>query len=456
MRRLRREQAGFTIIEVLVAILILAIAAMTTFTLLSQATRNAARAKAGQVALEVAEQEMEYLRSLENSQLGLTGSPSPATSESNPSFRVNPSEGTFALTRQPIGNYRTLVIGGTVSPGPTPFTSGDVSGKVYRYIVWRNDESCSETKCPGKHDYKQIVVAVRPDKLASEASERGYVEVQSKFVDPTKNAEDDPPLGPGESPISAQQFFLTDTPCSPTGTTVREEIVGDHALHNTLGVCSNGLKLNSKEKGAPDALLLGSPPDPAPEDENNPPLYDYDTSLEPTPDTDKGLQILKDETAGCNYTPTGTTNPAQQMHRWVTDPMKENFVMNEKATLEFYTRTINDALYNGKLCVYLFKRQESGSTVTDTRLKNLNGGTLYWTYTPESGEFWPRFEWKKVRLTMFFAESPETVLKNERLGVALSVERNGTPQAEAIPVMYDHPRYPTRIEVETTTPIGAG
>jgi len=36
--------------------------------------------------------------------------------------------------------------------------------------------------------------------------------------------------------------------------------------------------------------------------------------------------------------------------------------------------------------------------------------------------------------------------------VALSVERNGTP-ADAIPILYDHPTYPTRIEVDTSTPI---
>jgi prepilin-type N-terminal cleavage/methylation domain-containing protein len=455
MARLRSDEGGFTLVEVMVAVLILAMGSMATLALLTEATRNAQRAKAGQIALEVAEQEMEYLRSLKNSKLALKASPAPSTNELNPNFRA--TEGKFALTRQPIGNYRNLVIdeSGTVSPGPTPFTSGDVSGKIYRYVVWRNDESCSETKCPGRRDYKQIVVAVKPDKFSNEASERGYVEVQSNFIDPTKNAEDDPKPGPGGSIVSAQQFFLTDTPCAATGSTLRGEILGDHALHNTLGTCSNGLKLNTKEQGAPDALVLGSPPDPAPEDDSNPALYDYDTSLEPTPDTDKGLQVLKDDTAGCNYTPTGTTNPAQQVHRWVTDPMQADFVMNEKATLEFYTRTINDALYNGKLCVYLFKRP-AGSSPTDIRLKNLNGGTEYWTYTPESGEFWPRFEWKKVRLTMFFSESSPTILKGERLGLAVSVERNGTPQAEAIPIMYDHPRYPSRIEVDTTTPVNGG
>ena len=36
--------------------------------------------------------------------------------------------------------------------------------------------------------------------------------------------------------------------------------------------------------------------------------------------------------------------------------------------------------------------------------------------------------------------------------MALSVDRGNTP-ADAIPIMYDHPNYPTRIEVDTKTPI---
>ena len=54
MPRRCHNESGFTLTEVLVAILILAIGAMTTFSLLSTATRNAQRAKASQVALEYA------------------------------------------------------------------------------------------------------------------------------------------------------------------------------------------------------------------------------------------------------------------------------------------------------------------------------------------------------------------------------------------------------------------
>jgi prepilin-type N-terminal cleavage/methylation domain-containing protein len=465
MSRCRQSEAGFTIIEVLVAILIVSIAAMTTFTLMSAAARNSQRAEASQVALDYAEQELELLRSMEDKTLALTASPSTSANPNSPNSRVN--NGTFAISRQPLGNYRNLVVnggslyggghvtGGTVNPGPTKFTSGDVSGRVYRYIVWRNDEKCSEANCPGKQDYKQIVVAVRLDTPPNQAAERGYVEVQSNFVSPTDNKENDPLAGANGKVVTAQQFFLTDTPCAASGATSRIEPTANHLLHNTLGTCASGLQTGTT-KGAPDALLLGSPPDPDPADINNPLKYDYanDSYLDTSPDAGVGVQIRKDDTNGCHYTPTGTTNPESQVHRWVTDPMSENFVLEGKVTLEVFTQSINKAQSSGKLCIYLFKRHEVGSppVATDTMLTDSLGGTPYWTYY--ESPIWTT-ELKAKILTMTLAGTPYTIPAGDRLGVAFSVERQSTP-ADALSFMYDHPQAPTRIEVDTSTPIDGG
>jgi type II secretory pathway pseudopilin PulG len=451
-----------TIVEVIVAAMVLALGAMATFGVLSSATKNNQRAKASQVALNRAQLEIETLRSLENDELALTAAPAHSTSTLSPNYRV--SNGTFALIREPPADYANLVVnggslfgggfvaGGAVDPGPTPFTSGDVSGEVYRYVVWRNDASCPAATCPGTQDYKEIVVAVRLDKIANQTAERGYVEVASDFVDPTDSALDDPIPG-ANGVVSGQQFYFSDTPCSASGVTTRQDIVANHLLHNTLGTCASGPQVEATP-GAPDALLTGVPPDPDYLDDSNPALFDYsdDFYLEPTPDTDKGVQILRDTTSGCNYVPIGTTNPEARVHRWITDPMTAEFKMVEKVTLEFYTRTLNDESYNGELCVYLFKRNKSESL--DTRLTNKSTGNLYWTYNP-GGTGWWRGKWEKVRLTMTFGGSPYTILKDERLGVALGVERTKTTGA-ALAFMYDHPKYPTRIEVDTNTPIDGG
>lgn len=460
MPRLADNQDGFTIAEVLVAILILSIGAMTTFGLLSSATRNVQRAKASQVALEYAEQELEYLRSMRNSELALTASPPSSSNPNSPNYRV--SSGSFAVQRQPVASYHDLVVnggslygggvveGGVVAPGPTSFTSGDVSGRVYRYIVWRNDAQCSEESCPGKQDYKQIIVAVRLNTPGNQAGERGYVEVQSNFVNPTDNAESDPTADENGNVVTAQQFFLSDTPCSSSGTTVRQAITGSHLLHNTLGTCAAGPHTGSTP-GAPDALLLGAPP--IGEGEEAPPEYDYanDTYLDTTPDTGTGVQIRKDDTPGCHFVPTGASTPESQVHRWVTDPMAQTFVMTGKVTLQVYVKALNNSSAAGMACVFLYKWKEGGSPYL---LTNTNGGTEYWTYSPINNGNWPT-EWTRVRLTMSFNGAPATIEPGERLGLAISVERANTV-ADALSFMYDHPNRVSRLEVDTSTPLEGG
>lgn len=489
-----REDGGFTIIEVLVAALILTLASVALFGTLAAATRNGARAKATQIALDRAQQEMEKLHSLSYEELALTTTPEHSNNTLDPNNRVVGND--FALKREPQEEPAPMVANGgsiwgapekkvehgVVKPGPIKFENGEVKGHLYRYIVWREDPSCPESICPGYQDYKQLIVAVKLDSTGSEPRERNYVEVQSAALDP--EAVGDPIKGDGGggtegggtegggtegggteggggksggtgTAVTAQQFFLTDTPCAASGTTTREPIEGDHLLHNTLGTCASGLQ-SGTTLGAPDALLLGAPPDPDPEDDTNPPLYNYsnDGYLETNPDTGKGVQIKRDDTSGCHFDPTGTVHPESQVHRWVTDPFAVAFKMSGKVTLEFYTRTLNDALYHGTLCVYLFKRHKIDETKEeDSFLADKETGLFYWTYTPQGNGFWPRNAWTKVRLTMEF--TPEEISADDRLGFALSVDPGNT-DAEAIPIMYDHPNYPTRIEVNTTTPTEGG
>jgi prepilin-type N-terminal cleavage/methylation domain-containing protein len=510
IRLAREEEEGLTLIEVLVASIILALAAMATFGVLAATTRNAQRAQATQVALDKAQEEMEKLHTLSYEQLALTEAPRDSTKPLNPGYRVNDTNATFALQRDPLGHYVEVVMnggdiwgnkeefikGGVVDPGPIPFQEGNVSGELYRYIVWRNDPQCPQSEigtedfCPGDQDYKQLIVAAKLDTPGNQSAERNYVEVQSAVSNPDvearrstregevgeggtgeeteeekeqrekEEAENDESGGSGTGKaITAQQFFLSDTPCSPDGETSRDEISADHLLHNTLGTCASGLRNGQTKNGAPDALVLGPPPDPDPADETNPLLYDYssDSYLEPTPDTDKGVQILHDDSAGCNYVPKSSVHPEAKVHRWVTDLMPRDFKMSGTVTLEFYSRTLNEASYPGTVCAFLFVRSEEGSgestKATDTLLENSEvTGRLYWTYSSQGTGSWPRTEWTKLRLKMNIAGTmPKTILKDQRLGVALSVDAGTTP-ADAIPVMYDHPNYPTRLEVDTTTP----
>ncbi|MET0559263.1 MAG: hypothetical protein ABW065_11400 [Solirubrobacterales bacterium] len=509
IRQLGNGEEGLTLVEVLIAAVVLALAATATFGVLAAATRNAQRAQATQVALDKAQEEIEKLHSIPYSELALKKAPEHNSAPLNPNNRVLGSK--FATKREPMGEYARMVVNGgelygggavkgSVVAGPVRFQDGNVSGRLFRYVVWRNDPSCpqggGEDFCPGEQDYKQIIVAAQLDTPGNETRERNYVEVQSNVANPSalalRSTQGSEPGGGGGSglgaaqekkereeeeakerqkeieegttrglgsgnAVTAQQFFLSDTPCAASGETLRQAIAGDHLLHNTLGTCASGPQTGSSKLGAPDALVLGAPPDPDPEDESNPLLYDYssDSYLEPTPDTDKGVQILHDDTAGCHYVPKSSVHPEAKVHRWVSDPMPRDFVMSATVSLEFYSRTLNEASYPGTVCVYLFDRHDNGATATDKLLKNLSTGSEYWTISSQGTESWPRTEWTKMRLTMKFIGAPLTIPLGDRLGVALSVDAGTTP-AEAIPVMYDHPNYPTRLEVDTTTPFEGG
>jgi hypothetical protein len=274
--------------------------------------------------------------------------------------------------------------------------------------------------------------------------------------------------------VTGQQFYLSDTSCNPnangsTTKTQRQDITGDHPLHNTLGTCASGPQTGSVA-GAPDALLLSGAPDPSPADPSDPPLFDYsnDFYLEPNPATDKGVQIRREDAAGCNYAPTGGANPESQIHRWVSDPMPSAFAMTGRITLEFYTRAINSS---GRVCVYLFTRSEAGTppTAVDTRLLNAGGSNVFggatvptnaWFGWPTSGSTWPTcssqctdLNWTQERLTMTFPAI--TIPVGQRLGVALSVDRAVTTD-DMLPFVFDNPNYKSRLEVDTTTPLEGG
>lgn len=452
-----RKEDGFTLIEVLIAAMILVMGSFAAFGMLRAATLNTQRAKATQVALNRAQQELEVLRGIPDEQLALTATPQPSTNPKSPGYRVNSAAGTFALSRSPLGNYGTLVENGDklygtnteistgiVSPGPTSFTSGSVSGRIYRYIVWRNDTSCPEATCPGPEDYKQVVVAVRIDKAANQASEQGYVEVQSTFINPKDNAKNDPIPG-GNGVTTAQQFFLSDSRCSSSGAAVRGEVTESHTLHNTLGTCA------STDGTTPDALVLGAPPDPSPEDPTQPLEYDYSTDypLGVVTAAAKGIQLRRDDSSGCHNVPTGTAVPQWQVHRWVTDPMTSELQMSERVTLVIKTRAINETGYTGALCIYLFDRTENGTEYKDAYLLNKQTGTAGWRWSPSASQ-WPR-EWFEIQVPMLF-NGPYPLKVGHRLGLALSVD--GKTGADAVSLMYDHPSFRARIEVETPTPIG--
>ena len=301
------EEDGFVLIEAVIAAFILILAAVAIFDAYDASSRATFRAQATQVELSQAQKEMESIRTLPYTQIALTSEPARSTVPTSPLNRV--LNGQFNLNRTGSSNYAamvwngspkddgTTVDNGTIDPGPETFQSGDLSGTIWRFVVWQSDTGCPLPTCSGQ-DLKRVIIVVQPDATAAGGT-RPYIELHSDFIDPTANSMPAgvPPGNPGDQ---QQQFFLSDTPCDPNIPTIRQDITAPHLLHNTLGDCRDG-KRTGATPGAPDALLTSAPPGDLTD-----PYFDYQTELNPPPPaTDEGIQIVPE----VQSTPPDPPNP---------------------------------------------------------------------------------------------------------------------------------------------------
>lgn len=462
--RLRRNgsppgsEAGFTLAEVVIAMMILMIGTLAVLQIFDASTRTAFRAEQSQAAINVAQREIEEIHNLDYDSVAMTSTPTFMSDPNDPRHRIDGTRfdasdngALFEMVR----NGGSLDDGGTISggavdPGPEEFDSGDVTGTIYRFVVWRNDPTCDPSVCAGSQDLKRVIVAVKLDDVAA-SYDRPYIEVQSDFIDPDASLSSDLPTG-NEVNVP-QTFWLTDTTCDQTSRQPIDSSGGDlpaegHALHNTLGACAQGLR-TGVDPGAPDLLDVEPPPDEEPGDPSLPLAYDYATDLEPEADDDRGLQITRQNASGCSFSGGTGGDPHQKVHRWVTKRIQSfpvtSFQMTGSATVGIYLRTLGSAQHAVRVCTYLFRRTSettSGSTTTWSDVTIDNDSFLVSNLTGDS--------WQLQEFNLSFPAT--TIGADDRLGFAISIERNGTP-ADTVQVLYDHPDFDGRLEVITSTPL---
>ena len=469
LARLRRDERGITIVEGAVAGLLLVAGSLGVLQVFDASTRNNYRAEQSQVVVNRMQSELEGMKALEYGELAMTGNPGTSTDPNNPLSMVSGSTVSVGgVARQMVLNGGTDAAGhtidaGAVSPGPMPFTSGDVSGEIYRFVVWMPDPSCSAC---GAQRIKRLIVAVKIND-APASFPRAFQTLHTDVADPETPGTDNPlPPGTQQNPVAS--FWLTDTPCIFANRQPIEVVspTDGHPTHNTRGVCSNGKQFGGAA-GAPDLMFNESPPLDPDYPPIAQPIYDYATDVEPLDGSnqDKGIILRKPSTNGCI---TGTvsnlidfglleSNRYQKIHKWLSPPIPDglNVAMLGHGTLRLWTRSINGASYSGKICVYLFVREVSLNLLgipiyTDVPIVNLDDplNVGYFTYQQNP---WPT-NWTEVRIPMHFANTG--IVPGRRLGLAITVERANTSGADGMEFMYDHPSFESRLEVETNTLIG--
>jgi prepilin-type N-terminal cleavage/methylation domain-containing protein len=220
-----RGADGFTLIELMIAILILAVGILSTFGVFDSSNHAISVSELQQVEIHRAQREIERLQSRPYKYLFLNAKPATSSNKNNPGFYVSAPAGscptsqggtvpTFQWNQTEASTPEQLVIAGCeykyelkpgveeqkplqepeegikpeegVTPEKTWTGEHGTSGTLYDYITWVTDPKCgSETGgCPKVNDYKRITVEVTNNTSRASIAPTAPVLVTAIVVNP--------------------------------------------------------------------------------------------------------------------------------------------------------------------------------------------------------------------------------------------------------------------------------
>jgi prepilin-type N-terminal cleavage/methylation domain-containing protein len=468
IQRTFNAEAGFTLVEMLVAMAVLLVGIVAAFGVFASSKNASLVAQRHEVAVHQAQREMERLRAFTYTELGLTSLPSHSTDPNNPNYRVQPGDQFRSKTNpapcggggQPPCNVdEDLVSAGLIEPGPTHFYVGEtgaaVTGDVYRYITWR-DENC--VTCIGSHNTKRLSVAVTIDAVAGRPGigPKKPIWLSSIVIDPN----DGPPGGGGGSgttgpTTSAQSFYFYDKTCSNTDSNNTYTAPGGPSATNDTA--SPGTSCDNATASKRPDLMGPAVPTYSPTD---PPLNFSNDLPNASPFEWPGGLLLPHANAASTCantayaldTPTGggdtdlSTPGKWQVHAWSTRKFTADFTLSGSAFLSIWTTSAGSGAGAGRFCATLVEDAAADTTI----------GSMSRTYNP-----WPTTKNEPGRscgasdfpcgrqLTFQFNLTGTQISSGSRLILVISVL--GTSDKDIV-LLYDDPRYRSLFQVATTTP----
>jgi prepilin-type N-terminal cleavage/methylation domain-containing protein len=434
-----RTQHGFTLIEVLIAVFLLALGMAATIAVLGASDRRALGAQRTDVAVEKAQAEIDRIATLEYGEIALTAPPPSSADPTDPDSRATPT--TFKVTSA-LTEPLVLTPGGgltaKIDPGPQTFAVGVrgavVTGRIYRFVSWR-DEQCPSSLCDGTQNTKRVTVAVKLDPSPTQAAPA------PTWISTVIADKDTVPPGSTGAPVSgptvtAQSLYLYDTPCAQTS---EQPQSGSHPTHDTAASGESAADESTCENptGERQPDLMGPS---LPDGSSTAPLYDYSSDL--TGARPGGLAMIHSGSTCATSYPAGAGDPAApskwSVHAWNTNPFAGTFHLSGQVTLSLFTTTIGGVGGRGVVCASLVDRGGTGGLPEDRSLGSYVYDLASWPDTAR-------------RLTFTFdLPQEEDVAAGHRLELVL--QARGDSDNDLV-FLYDHPLYPSLLEVATSTPL---
>ncbi len=447
MTMLRRaaRQEGFTIIEVMIAALVILLALGVVITSAVGFRDLAGTDQTKAAATKVAQQELERLRAIGWEALEMNGTPVASGSSANDPLSSVYLSGTnyrpatdaqsqpLAIGAAPdVGEIDTRSVSATVTPWETTAAgssaSDRIAGNLYRFVTYGDDTTC--TACTGTQDYKRITVAVTvtsPTRAAIAAPIILSTQVANPadaLVTTTTTA------GAPPAPTNYLTYYQYDTKAIFS---TRQAQTASHSKHST--------------KDKPDLMDQDPPPDPN-ADPNNPgqtiPTYDYSSDISSAALIGRGI---KKDSLCDKY------DDDNKVMFWVGPILASPVKVTGNAIADIYAQTLDGLTHPGRFCYSIW--DVPGTLASDGKVV----GTVNIIGTAGSVELNPMYTaFAEVQFNFRFlpvGATYYTVATGRRIGLKLTVSDhlaapNASTTANDLVFMYDHSDYPSSIGLETT------
>jgi Tfp pilus assembly protein PilE len=394
--RLLAANGGFTIVELMLAIFVLAVGVLTTFAVFGVSKRAIKVSELHETETHLAQKEIQRLQALPYSQVGMTSAPSHSTDPNNPGFYVSTTPSASCPSFQwnqssGASNTAPVVVVGCGFPGDSQYTvpsqtTTTVNGVIYTindFVTWvNNDTICLPgTGCPVNNAYKRVTVEVT-NNLAAGNAPTSPVLISSVITDPhalpivgnpnVNNPLNNPTItctdGSGHTVscnygLGAQTpntYYLTNTPeqnpySPPTGDNSCMHYT-DQQLPLVAGVLNCGGSSLGPCTGGSTPVLTGCP---QPDLLNNAPppstiLQEYNFSPNLSAST-AGRVILRDTNAtGSNPCSATPSRDARMAEWWATKPLSAQLNLSGNGGMTLYTNTLHGSSVNVTMCVGIY------------------------------------------------------------------------------------------------------